>query len=139
MVVVMAIVALLASFALPKPSLRTSRIGLEQLAMRTAALMQADRYAAIRRHETVATTADVRARVIRSGSSGRDIRTPEDIDVRATVTGDCQARAGVARFEFYPDGRACGGTLAFVGAGAGFETRVNWLTGGVEVVALSSR
>jgi general secretion pathway protein H len=73
--------------------------------------------------------------VLRSAATGREVAMPADVDVRANVTADCQTSSGAAGFAFYPDGRACGGTLTLAGAGGGYDVRVNWLTGGVEVVA----
>ena len=36
--------------------------------------------------------------------------------------------------DFFPSGMSCGGVLALARPGMGFEVRVNWLTGGVDIV-----
>jgi general secretion pathway protein H len=135
-VCVMAIIAMIAAFALPTPFHGTSHVGVQQLAMRVASLLEADRYAAIRRRSTVSTSVDVRARLIRSSIARRDVAIPRDVDFRANVSSDCQSRKDGASVDFYADGRSCGGVLAFNEGRSGYEIKVNWLTGGVEVVAI---
>ncbi len=40
--------------------------------------------------------------------------------------------------DFFPSGMSCGGTIALARPGMGYEVRVNWLTGGVEIVPQES-
>ena len=38
---------------------------------------------------------------------------------------------------FFASGMSCGGVIALTRLGAGYQIRVNWLTGGVEIVPLN--
>ena len=66
----------------------------------------------------------------------RGVEIPADVDVRVTVADYCRAGRREAGISFYPDGLSCGGVLALGRDGAGYEVRVNWLTGGVEIVSV---
>ena len=134
-VCVVAIVALIAGLALPGPHAGTSRAGVERLARDVASLFKRDRYAAIRQRAVVETRVNMRAREINAGSNRAALHFPDDVDIRATVTAGCGSAKDTASFEFYPDGRACGGELTLGRDGAIFQVRVDWLTGGVEIVA----
>lgn len=136
MVCVLAVVALLAFVVLPRPQTRTSRYVMEQVALRIAGALKADRYQAIRQRTAVATLFDIRDREVRRGSSPLRIAIPADLTIRATVSGSCPATEIATGLTFYPDGRSCGGTVDIARDGGGFQVRVNWLTGGVEIVTL---
>jgi general secretion pathway protein H len=138
MVCVMAIVALLAAFAMPSPHTRTSRAGVERLAREAASIMKSDRYAAVRRRAAVATTVDLRAREIVAGSNGVRLHVPPDVTINATVASYCTTSGTRVGLSFTADGRSCGGTVRFSRELAVYEVRVNWLTGGIEVVAPSA-
>lgn len=131
---VLAIIGMLAAIILPSVPRATSRTRLESYAAETAALLKADRNAALRRRVQVATAIDTATRSIRSGSSGKTIRLPADITLNAMLASRCADRAAGQSIEFFPSGTSCGGVVALVRPGMGFEVRVNWLTGGVEVV-----
>ena len=73
-VCVLAIVALLAAIVLPAMPRSTSRPALEGYAVRTAALLKADRYSALRRRVPVSTQIDSSERFIRSGATGQIVR-----------------------------------------------------------------
>jgi general secretion pathway protein H len=133
-VCVLAIVATLAALALPAMPFGTSRQRLQAYALETAALLKADRNAAMRRQEAVASRVDAGGRIIRSGASGRVVRVPKDVAMRAILPQSCAERAAASTIRFFPSGMSCGGTLRLARNGAGYEVRVNWLTGGVDVV-----
>ena len=135
MVCVVAVVGLLAAMAVPRPHAGTSRAGVEQLARRAASMLKVDRYAAVRARKTVTTNLNVRAREISSGSGRASLRVPDDVSITATVSTSCGATKDAASISFYADGRSCGGSLTFARDRAAYEVRVNWLTGGVEIVA----
>lgn len=135
MLCVLAIIGLLAAIILPAIPRATTRARLESYAVETAALLKADRNAALRRQVQVATRIDAPSRTIRSGVSGRVVRLPDDVTLDALLASRCaNARAGRS-IDFFPSGMSCGGTIALARPGMGFEVRVNWLTGGVEIVA----
>jgi general secretion pathway protein H len=131
---VLAIIGLLAAIILPAIPRATSRAKLESYAVETAALLKADRTAALRRQIQVATQVDAQGRSIRSGVTGRVIRFPADVSLDAYLASRCADRAVGRSIDFFPSGMSCGGTIALARPGMGYEVRVNWLTGGVEIV-----
>ncbi len=134
MLCVLAIIGLLAAIILPAIPRATSRAKLESYAMETAALLKADRTAALRRQIQVTTQVDAETRSIRSGVTGRVIRFPADVAIDAYLAARCADRNAGRSIDFFPSGMSCGGTIALARPGMGYEVRVNWLTGGVEIV-----
>jgi general secretion pathway protein H len=132
---VLAIIGLLAAIILPAIPRATSRAKLESYAVETAALLKADRNAALRRQIQVTTQIDAAARSIRSGVTGRIIRLPNDVSIDAMLASRCADRNAGRSIDFFPSGMSCGGTIALTRPGMGYEVRVNWLTGGVDIVA----
>ena len=137
-VCVLAIIALLASLILPAIPRATSRARLEAYAVEVAATLTADRNSAIRRHTPVATSLDAVARTIRSGASARRIQLPRDVALDALLAKTCNGRTAGATIVFFPGGMSCGGTIDLRRGDVGFQIRVNWLTGGNEVVSLDT-
>jgi len=131
---VLAIIALLAAIILPSVPRTTTRAKLESLAVQTAALLKTDRSAALRRHVQVATQIDAPSRLIRSGATGRSLRLPNDVVVQAMLASRCSDRLAGSSIDFFPSGMSCGGVIALARPGMAFEVRVNWLTGGVDIV-----
>ncbi|MEP9356809.1 prepilin-type N-terminal cleavage/methylation domain-containing protein [Xanthobacter sp. KR7-65] len=131
----LAIVALLAAIALPRLPLGTSRPRLEAYAVEAAAVFKADRAAAIRRGALIATGVDALTGRVVSGASGRTIRIPRDVRVEAVLPRYCNGRRVNAAIGFFPSGMSCGGVLTLARGAAAYEVRVNWLTGGVEIVS----
>jgi general secretion pathway protein H len=132
---VLAIIGMLAAIILPAVPRATSRAKLESYAVETAALLKADRNSALRRQIQVATLIDAPQRSIRSGITGRVIRLPGDVTLDAILASRCADRSAGRTIDFFPSGMSCGGTIALSRPGMGFEVRVNWLTGGVEIVS----
>ena len=130
----LAIIGMLAAIILPAIPRATTRAKLESYAVETAALLKTDRSVALRRQIQVATRVDAEARSIRSGVTGRVIRLPNDVSVNALLASRCADRVAGRSIDFFPSGMSCGGTIALVRPGMGFEVRVNWLTGGVDIV-----
>jgi general secretion pathway protein H len=135
-VCVLAIIAILAAIILPAIPRGTSYARLEAYALEMASLLKQDRFAAIRRRTRVATEVNAMARTIRSPVTGRVVRLPGDIAMEALLAARCDQRSGGSTIDFFASGRSCGGTIALTRLGQGFQIRVNWLTGGVEVVSV---
>ena len=135
MVGVIAIVAMLAALLLPSVPRATTRPRLEAYAIETAALLKADRTAAVRRNAQMDAQIDAPGRAIRSGSSGRILRIPDDVSVQAMLPQTCNERPARSTISFFATGMSCGGTIVLSRLGTGYEVRVNWLTGGIEVAA----
>jgi general secretion pathway protein H len=134
LVCVIAIVAILAAIVIPALPRGTSRARLEAYAVEAAAMLKADRNAAIRNRTQVVTEIDAPMRVIRSGATGRVIHVPDDVAFDALLAARCNQRPAGPTIQFFASGMSCGGTIALTRLGVGYEIRVNWLTGGVEVV-----
>jgi general secretion pathway protein H len=131
---VLAIIGLLAAIILPALPHATTRAKLESYAVQTAALLKADRNAALRRHSQVATAINAEAKLIRSGATGRSIRYPSDVRLDAVLAARCADRSAGRSIDFFPSGMSCGGVIALIRPGMAYQIRVNWLTGGVDIV-----
>ena len=134
MVCVLAIIALLAAVLLPFIPHETSRSRLQAYALQTAALLKGDRDAAITRRTSVATLVDADARSIRSGASRSAIAIPADVRFDALLPQTCRQRAALSTISFFSNGTSCGGAITLTRFDTGYEIRVNWLTGRIEVV-----
>jgi general secretion pathway protein H len=64
------------------------------------------------------------------------VRLPDDVAVEATLAARCNHRASGSAIHHFASGMSCGGVIALMRAGEGYQVRVNWLTGGVEVVPI---
>jgi general secretion pathway protein H len=128
-----AILALLYAIVLPAFPQRTSRVRLEGYALQTASVLKADRNAAIRQQVPVATTVDIRERIIRSGATGQLVALPTDVAIDGLLAARCANRPNGPAIRFFATGMSCGGTIALTRNGVGYEVRVNWLTGSVEI------
>ncbi|MDE2469700.1 MAG: prepilin-type N-terminal cleavage/methylation domain-containing protein [Bradyrhizobium sp.] len=135
MVCVLAIIALVAAVLLPFIPHGTSRSRLQAYALQAAALLKADRNAAIRRQTSVATLVDAEARSIHSGTSRSTIRIPDDVHFDALLPETCARQPALSTISFFANGTSCGGTIALTRFDVGYEIRVNWLTGRIEVSA----
>ena len=133
-VCVLAIVALLAAIALPEMPRATTMPAIEGYAVRAAALLNADHAASERQHREIATSINVKARVIQSGATGVTVQFPDDVIVQAIFATRCNERPAGPAIHFLSSGLSCGGVIDLTRLGAGYEVRVNWLTGVAEVV-----
>jgi general secretion pathway protein H len=133
-VCVLAIVALLAALVLPAIPRATSQERLAGYAVEVAALLKGDRNAAIRSRAQVATSLDSGRRIVISGSNASVVEIPPDVTFEALLAQRCGDRRVGATIDFFPSGSSCGGVIAIARHGIGYQIRVNWLTGGVEVV-----
>ena len=137
-VCVLAIIALIASLILPAIPRATSPARLEAYALEVAALLTADRNAAIRRHMEIATVLDANGRAIRSGAGSDRIQLPRDVAFDALLAETCNGQKAGATIVFFASGMSCGGTIQLRRGGVGFQVRVNWLTGGAEIVSMDA-
>jgi general secretion pathway protein H len=139
MVCALAIVGLMAAVLLPAIPRQTSRTRLEAYAIETAALLKADRNAAIRRRLDVTTQVDAPSRSLRSGASGQTVHVPEDVRFETLLPRNCDNRPVVASISFFASGMSCGGVIVLAKLDAGYEIRVNWLTGRIEIAPNAGR
>jgi general secretion pathway protein H len=132
----LALVALLAALVLPAIPQATSQERLAAYAVDIAALLKGDRDAAIRDHIAVATSLDAHRRTVRSGIRNSIVEIPADVSFEALLAERCSGRRAGSTIDFFPSGASCGGAIAISRQGVGYQIRVNWLTGGVEVVGI---
>jgi general secretion pathway protein H len=138
MVCVLALIAMMAAVLLPLFPRHTSRSRLQAYVLQTAALLKEDRNAAIRRGTGVATLVDAGGRLIRSGSSADIVRIPDDVQFEAVLPRTCNQREALSTIRFFPNGMSCGGAVTLARADIGYEVRINWLTGRVEIASRNS-
>jgi general secretion pathway protein H len=138
MVCVLAVIAMLAAVLLPLIPRQTSRSRLQAYALQTATLLKADRNAAIRHQAEVATLVDTGTRSIRSGATTEMIRIPDDVRFDALLPQTCRRHAALSTISFFANGMSCGGSIALTRLDTGYEVRVNWLTGRIEIVTRST-
>jgi general secretion pathway protein H len=134
-VCVLAIIGLLAALALPAIPRGTSQQRLAGYAVQVAALLKGDRNAAMRNRAAVSTSLDSERRIVISGATASVVEIPADVTFQALLAQRCGDRRVGATIDFFPSGASCGGVIAIARLGVGYQIRVNWLTGGVEVVA----
>jgi len=135
MVAVLVIMALLAGLVTPLLRSGGSAGGVDVWALRIAALLKADRYAAIRTGAPVVTILSAANHTVASGGGHGVLHLPADMGFDAILADRCagvDTRRGVV---FFPSGMSCGGAIALARGGHNAEIRINWLTGGVDIVA----
>ncbi len=133
-VCVVAILAILAAIVVSAWPTGTTRARLESYAVATAALLKADHQAALRRQTQIATDVDAPSRLVRSGATGRVVRVPSDVAFDALLPARCGHYRADSTIRFFSSGMSCGGVISLTRLGVGYEVRVNWFTGGVEIV-----
>jgi general secretion pathway protein H len=135
-VAVMLIVALVASLVITMPH-GTGRVGLKAVTLDTVALLRRERMGAILggRARRVALDGDRRMLV---GDSGDAVAIPPDVAVDLLgADAVWSGRLAVVRFD--PDGSSTGAVLKLSRQQAEYEIRVNWYTGGVDIVAAQAQ
>jgi len=132
---VLALIAMMAAVLLPFVPRQTTRSRLQAYALQAAALLKEDRNAAIRRGVGVATLIDAGNRQIRSGATAQMIRIPQDVRFDALLPRICDRREALSTISFFASGMSCGGAITLSRLDIGYEVRVNWLTGRVEIVS----
>ena len=73
-----------------------------------------------------------------ASSLNHPIQLPRDVGFDALLADTCKGRKAGATIVFFPSGMSCGGTIQLRRGSVGFQVRVNWLTGGAEVVSSDS-
>lgn len=137
-VCVVAIISIFVAIIVPAIPRGTSRARIEAYAVEAASLLKADRNAAIRRQTEIATIVDAPSRTVRAGGGDRTVRVPNDVDIETTLAARCAGRSGGNSIYFFKSGMSCGGVIMLARQGIGYQIRVNWLTGGVEIAPYSA-
>ncbi len=139
MVCVLAIIGVLAAIALPRLASSTSQPQLESYALEVAALLKADRHAALAGGGAVYAAIDASDRMVSSGSSPLVVRVPDDVVFDAILPQRCNGRPALSTISFLANGMSCGGVIRLTHDKRGFEVRVNWLTGDVDIVGQNTK
>jgi general secretion pathway protein H len=134
-VCVMAIVAALAAIVTPRIPHGTSRPHFEAYATKAAAMLKWDRASSLMQQRRIATQLDVERGLIRSGASGQMLTFPPDIRMTAVLAETCEGAPAGASIVFLPSGMSCGGAITLTRPGMSLQIRINWYTGGVEIVS----
>jgi general secretion pathway protein H len=66
------------------------------------------------------------------------ILIPDDVRFEALLPQTCNRRQALSTISFFASGMSCGGAIALTRLDAGYEVRVNWLTGRIEIVSHNS-
>ena len=136
-VCVLAIVALLAALVLPAIPRGDVARAARRLRAGDRGAPQGRPQRRDRTRSPVATTLERRATDRALGRHRRDRATClPDVAFDAMLAQRCGDRRTGSTIDFFPSGMSCGGTIAIARQGVGFQIRVNWLTGGVEVVSV---
>lgn len=131
----LAIIGLVAAVLTPAIPRGTSRTAFEAYAIKVAALLKQDRQIAIERGVETATLVNSARHAVLSGSTGASVLLPADVAFSAVLARTCRGAPGDQSIRFFPSGLSCGGSLILSRLGFALQIRVNWLTGGVEIVS----
>jgi general secretion pathway protein H len=74
---------------------------------------------------------------VHSATTGRTVQLPSDVAFDALLSARCAQRPAGSSIHFFSSGMSCGGVITLTQQGSGYEIRVNWLTGGVDIVPLN--
>ena len=130
----LAIIGLVAAVLMPAIPRGTSRTAFESYAVKVAALVRHDRQLALERGVMTATHLDPAGHAVVSGATGARIALPQDVAFSAVVARNCRGAPADLSIRFFPSGLSCGGSLILSRLGFSLQIRVDWLTGGVEIV-----
>ena len=130
----LAIIGLVSAVMAPAMPRGTSRTAFESYAVKVAALIKQDRQYALDRGVPTATLVDAARRTIASGSSAASVVLPGDVALNAVLARTCAGAPVDQSIRFFPSGLSCGGTLILSRLGFSLQIRVDWLTGGVEII-----
>lgn len=130
----LAIIGLVAAVLTPAIPRGTSRTAFESYAVKVAALLRQDRQVAVERGVATATLLDPAGHAVVSGSTGARVELPADVGFNAVLARSCRGAPAGNTILFFPSGLSCGGSLILSRLGFSLQIRVNWLTGGVEIV-----
>lgn len=130
----LAIIGLAAAVLVPAIPRGTSRTAFESYAVKVAALIKQDRQLALERGVMTATLLDPAGHMVVSGATGARISLPADVVFNAVLARNCRGAPSDYSIRFFPSGLSCGGSVILSRLGFSLQIRVNWLTGGVEIV-----
>jgi general secretion pathway protein H len=132
MLVVLAVLALVATVAVPLLSGGSEGLRLQMAASELAAAFRVTRSAAITRHAETALVIDVDRRTFKSTVvSQRPFAA--DIEAKLTFASGIRSAPSDGGFQFFPDGSSTGGDVLLSLHGKQSRLCVDWLTGDVRL------
>lgn len=133
MLVVIAIVALLAAFALPRFSSAQAKADMTSTARILAAGLRSTRSLAMAQGRSEAFTLDIAHRFYRAGTGAPQPMT-KTLDLTLVTASQERLDAAVGSIRFYADGSSTGGGISLRSDTRGALILVDWLTGRVSIV-----
>lgn len=123
----MALIALLASVAMPLAGRSTGAAGLRTVALDVAGLLRQARFEAMESGSESSFRLDTAGRIASAG--GRSVAIPADIRIRHEISTRCQRQGETIIVVFLADGRSCGSQLTLEAGGQSAIIQTNWLAG----------
>ncbi len=134
LLIVMALMAILASVVLPMFGTGVSTTELRSSARQLAAGLRTARSEALAQRRETFLVVDVAGKRFRVDQDPREHRLPAGVELKLFTAQNDLVDANVGAIRFFPDGGSNGGRIT-VGAGARkFEVDVDWLTGRVAIL-----
>ena len=130
MLVVLAILALTATFAVPLLSNGSEGLRLEMASSELAAALRTTRSAAITRNTQTMLTIDVDRRTFGSTVVSQRSFAP-NIEAKLTFASGIRSASSDGGFQFFPDGSSTGGDVTLSVRGKQAKLCIDWLTGTV--------
>jgi general secretion pathway protein H len=135
MLIVLAIISLAFTLALPNLFSTTKTVGLYSIAFNMKSQFTAARAAAIVRNRPVSIIIDLPKRRYANEAQGGWIRFPDDLTVSVRTARDL-TRGEDIRLVFFPDGSSTGGNVFLKRDNHSYNVAVDWLTGQTSVAAV---
>ena len=129
----LAILAIVASLALPRTGSGTSPNRLRAWAYQVTAILANDRYAARRRGQPISTLVDGPNHRIQSGTAERWLILPDDVNLETASSLSCDPTRPLPVIRFFPDGYSCGEGLRLQTVQSTIDITINRLTGSVSI------
>jgi general secretion pathway protein H len=127
MLVVLGLIALLLSLALPAGTQRRSR-GLDSEAMKIVAMLKAARMGAISKNVETVFEADLLQRSLSATGAGQRLQLSGDTAL-SMLTASQEVQSGRGAIRFFPDGSSSGGSVKLVQGRRSTAINIHWLTG----------
>lgn len=134
MLVVLVVLALLASFSPFLADRIMPGLQLEAAARELADTMRRARGFAIRDNRDRVVVVDLGSRVATIGGERTRHHIPPDVQMKLVVAGVEQVDADAGRIRFFADGTSTGGKVVFTGAERSLAVVVDWFDGKVTLV-----
>ncbi|WP_316228461.1 GspH/FimT family pseudopilin [Bradyrhizobium sp. SZCCHNR1039] len=128
MLVVLGIIALVVTMAMPLLSSSSDTLRLETASSEITAALRATRAAAIVQNTVMTLKLDVDHRTFGSAVVPKRSFAPT-IDAKLTYAAATRSASSEGGFQFFPDGSSTGGDLVLVSNGKQVRLCVDWLTG----------